>query len=97
MISRRQVIFVGCALTLGVASASVTSPSVAFPDMTKSLNASLVLLGWVLSANQIVGISALPLAGKANDTLGRKRGFTLSLSLFTAGSLLCALASNVSC
>jgi EmrB/QacA subfamily drug resistance transporter len=37
----------------------------------------------------------MPVTGKASDVFGRKTVFIVSLSLFTVGSLLCALAPNI--
>jgi EmrB/QacA subfamily drug resistance transporter len=63
--------------------------------MMTSFNTSLILAGWVLSVNQLIGTAAMPVAGKASDIFGRKSIFIVSLSLFTVGSLLCALAPNI--
>jgi MFS family permease len=95
MIPRRYLIFGGCAFILAVAAIGGTSPSVAIPEISISLGASMVSLSWVLFAQQISSIGVLPLAGKAGDVFGRKRVFLASLSLFTTASLLCALSTNI--
>lgn len=92
---RRYLIFACVSLALILAAISSSSVAVAFPVITSSFNSSLVLTGWVLSIYQLVATAAMPLAGKASDIFGRKVTFIVCLSLFTIGSLLCALAPNV--
>ncbi|MBI2957937.1 MAG: MFS transporter [Chloroflexi bacterium] len=91
----RYLIFAVANLTMVFVAMAHTSVAVAFPVMTEELNASLVLTGWVLGAYQLVMVAAVPLAGKAADTMGRKRVFVASLALFTGGSLLSAVAPNI--
>jgi EmrB/QacA subfamily drug resistance transporter len=74
---------------------SGTAISVAFPVITSSFGASLILAGWVLSSYQLVATATMPLAGKAGDIFGGKLIFMVSLSVFTIGSLLCAVAPNI--
>jgi EmrB/QacA subfamily drug resistance transporter len=83
---------------LGLILAGITNSavSVAFPVMTKSFNASLVQAGWILSIFQLACIIVMPLAGKACDVFGKKFTIILSISLFASGSLLCAIAPNIS-
>lgn len=91
----RYLVFVSISLVLLLSGISNTSVAVAFPIMTSSLGTSLILAGWVLSAYQLVVTVTLPLAGKVSDAFGRKRTFMVFLSLFTVGSLLCAIAPNI--
>lgn len=86
--------FVVAMMTLLVAINS-TSVSVAFPDLTASFNSSLILAGWVLSIYQLIGIIAMPLAGKASDILGGKVAFLIAVFCFVIGSLLCAVAPTI--
>lgn len=72
-----------------------TAVAVAFPVLTDSLSASIVLAGWVLSIYQLVGIISMPLAGKASDIVGKKISFIISVFSFTLGCLLCAVAPNI--
>lgn len=91
----RYLLFALVSLPLVLASISSTSVAVAFPVMTSSFNASLILAGWVLSIYQLVFTAAMPLAGKASDVLGRKNTFLLCLSFFCLGSFLCAVSPNI--
>lgn len=91
----RYLVFATVSLVLLLAGINSTAIAVAFPVMTSSFDASLILAGWVLSAYQLVIAAIMPLAGKLSDAFGRKRTFIIFLSLFTIGSLLCAIAPNV--
>jgi EmrB/QacA subfamily drug resistance transporter len=94
-LSLRYVVFGLIAMALLVGSIAGSSVSVAFPVMITALNTSLILAGWVLSINQLIGTAAMPIAGKAADIFGRKAIFIGSISLFTIGSLFCALSPNI--
>ncbi len=91
----RYFVFATVILSLLLYSISMTAPAVAFPLITSSFDSSLVLAGWVLSIYQLAATAAMPLAGKAGDMLGGKLAFMISLILFTAGSLFCAIAPNI--
>lgn len=91
----RYFVFITVALGLLLASISGSAISVAFPEIRDSFDTSLILAGWVLSIYQLTATASMPLAGKAADIFGEKRFFLLSVGLFTAGSLFCALAPNI--
>ncbi len=65
---------------------------VALPSMETDLGFAAGDLQWVLSAYALTFGGLLLLGGRAADLLGRRRVFMLGLGLFTAASLLCALA-----
>jgi EmrB/QacA subfamily drug resistance transporter len=91
----RYLVFGLISVALLLGSIAGSSISVAFPNMIGALNTTLILAGWVLSVNQLIGTAAMPVAGKAADIFGRKTVFVASLSLFTIGSLACALSPNI--
>ena len=91
----RYLVFVAVSLSLLLSAISGTAIAVAFPVITSSFDASLVLAGWVLSIYQLVSTAAMPLAGKASDVFGKKFTFIISLLFFTIGSVLCAIAPNI--
>jgi EmrB/QacA subfamily drug resistance transporter len=92
---RKYLVFALISMALLLGSISGTSVSVAFPVIMTSFSTTLVIAGWVLSVNQLISTVAMPVTGKASDIFGRKSVFIISLSLFTLGSLLCALAPNI--
>jgi NTE family protein len=79
-----------------VAFVDATIVNIAFPDITHSFpGTSLSTLSWVLNAYNIVFAAFLMAAAGIADLLGRRRVFVFGLALFTAGSLLCAVAPSV--
>ena len=50
---------------------------------------------WVLTTYLVANAIVIPISGWLSDTIGRKRYFQLSIALFTASSLLCGLAPNL--
>jgi len=50
---------------------------------------------WVLTSYLVANAVILPISGWLSDVIGRKRFYMLSVGLFTAASLLCGLAPNL--
>lgn len=92
---RRYIVFIVGGLSFLLVAISGTAVAVAFPDITSSFNASLIMAGWVLSINQLASTAIMPLAGKAGDIFGGKRTFLISIAVFTLGSLFSALAPSI--
>ncbi len=83
------------ALGSAVAFVDATIVNIAFPNIERSFpGTSVSSLSWVLNAYNIVFAAFLVAAGRIADVLGRRRIFLLGLELFTAASLLCALAPS---
>jgi MFS family permease len=72
----------------------VTIVNVALPDIQRSLHASFADLQWVVDAYALTLAVLLLTAGSLADRYGRRRLFTVGLTVFTAGSLLCGLAQS---
>ncbi|MBI4322352.1 MAG: DHA2 family efflux MFS transporter permease subunit [Chloroflexi bacterium] len=68
---------------------------VALPSMLEDLQTNLSWLGWAITANLLSTTITMPLVGRVSDDLGRKRVFVAAALIFTAASLLAALAPNV--
>jgi len=68
--------------------------NVALPSIQEDLGFSQENLQWVISAYALVFGGFLLLGGRAADLVGRRRLFIAGLGLFTAASLLAALAWN---
>ncbi|WP_327422581.1 DHA2 family efflux MFS transporter permease subunit [Streptomyces sp. NBC_01230] len=70
--------------------------NVAVPALGDSFDgSSLASLSWVLNAYAIVFAALLVVAGRLADRYGHRRGFLLGLAVFTAASVLCAVAPGV--
>jgi EmrB/QacA subfamily drug resistance transporter len=72
----------------------VTIVNVALPDIERALDASLSDLQWVIDAYALSLAALLLTAGSLADLYGRRIVFAIGLSIFTAGSLLCGVASS---
>src|SRR4051794_4174790 len=83
-----RVVCVSTALLL----LNVAAPQVALEALASDLRASFTDLQWVLSGYALALAVFLLTAGSLADRFGRKRLFMSGLGLFSAASLLCALA-----
>src|SRR4051812_15477041 len=72
----------------------VTIVNVALPDIQTAFGASLSDLQWVIDAYALTLAALLLTAGSLADRLGRRKLFALGIVAFTAGSLLCGLATS---
>lgn len=92
---RRMLVLAICCMSLLIVSLDNTALNVALPSLQRDLGASVSGLQWTLDAYTVVIASLLMLAGSTADRVGRRRVFQTGLVLFTAGSLLCALAPSL--
>jgi EmrB/QacA subfamily drug resistance transporter len=72
----------------------LTIVNVALPTIGRDLHFSESGLQWVVTAYGLTFGGLLLLGGRAADLLGRRRIFMFGLTVFTAASLACGLASN---
>jgi EmrB/QacA subfamily drug resistance transporter len=76
----------------GMAFLDSTVVNVALPDIGRDLGASTSGLQWILNGYLLTLASLILLGGSLGDRYGRRRIFVLGIGLFTAASLLCAVA-----
>jgi EmrB/QacA subfamily drug resistance transporter len=84
---------VGAAFFMTILDVAIVN--VALPSIERDLKVTEVTVQWVLIAYAITFGGFLLLGGRMADLLGRKRIFIVGLLLFTAASLVCALANNI--
>ncbi len=70
--------------------------SVALPAMQSDLNTSVRGAQWIANAYLLTLGALILVGGAAGDRYGRRRIFTLGITLFAATSIVCGLAPNVS-
>src|ERR1700760_4335183 len=88
----RTVLWIA-SLGAAVAFVDATIVNIAFPNIARSFAGTPISsLSWVLNAYNIVLAAFLIAGGRIADLLGRRRLFIFGLELFTAASLLCAIA-----
>ncbi|MFG1604691.1 MFS transporter [Actinoplanes sp. NPDC049265] len=79
-----------------VSSLDLFVVNVALPEVGRDFGGtSLGTLSWVLNAYAIVFAALLVISGRLADRSGHRRGFIVGLAVFTAGSVLCAVAPSV--
>src|SRR5919106_1558298 len=71
-----------------------TIVNVALPSIKEDLDFTQSNLAWVVNAYLIAFGGLLLLAGRLGDLIGERRIFMIGLGIFTAASLLCALAES---
>lgn len=71
-----------------------TIVNIALPTMIEQFAISLKTAAWVLNAYTMTVAILLIFMGKLADLYGKKRLFSLGLTLFMLSSLVCALAPN---
>jgi EmrB/QacA subfamily drug resistance transporter len=92
---RRIGVLLICSMSLLIVGLDVTIVNVALPSIGRDFGASVSGLQWTVDAYTLVLASLLMLSGSTADRLGRKRTFVVGLLVFSAGSLLCSLAPNL--
>ena len=92
---RRLLILVICSMSLLIVGLDVTIVNVALPAIHSSLGASVSGLQWTIDAYTLTIAVLLMLSGSTADRIGRRKVFQIGLVVFSAGSLLCALAPTL--
>jgi EmrB/QacA subfamily drug resistance transporter len=72
----------------------ISAVNVALPDLAKELNIARADIGWTITSYSLIFGSLLLFGGRAADLLGRRRVFLTGLGVFTASSLVTALAGD---
>src|ERR1700678_4727778 len=72
----------------------LTIVNVSLPTIGRALHFSETNLQWVATAYALAFGGLLLLGGRAADLLGRRRVLMVGLTLFTAASLACGLATD---
>jgi MFS family permease len=85
-------------LTLGTLDSGLEQSIIiaALPRLGLHYHASTIAIAWLATAFLLSATVAAPLLGRLGDLFGKRRLLLVSLSAFTLGSLLCALAESVS-
>lgn len=92
---RKGVILGVLCVALFIAMLDNVVVSNALPTIDRDLGAGVSGLQWVMEAYSLVFAAFLLTGGTLGDRYGRRRVFLVGLSLFTAGSALCALSGSL--
>ena len=91
--TRWMALYVLCAGMLMIVL-DATIVNVALPSIQDDLGFSQSNLAWVVNAYLIAFGGLLLLSGRIGDLIGRRRIFLIGLAVFSAASLLCAVADS---
>ncbi len=84
-----------CILASVMAILDTTVVSVAQRTFIAEFGSTQAIVAWTMTGYTLALATVIPLAGWAADRFGTKRLFIGSVLWFTLGSLLCAMASNI--
>ena len=90
---RWLALYVLCAASLMIVL-DVTIVGVALPSIQDDLGFSKTSLAWVVNAYLLTYGGFLLLGGRLGDLFGHRRLFLIGITLFTAASLVCGLATT---
>src|ERR1044071_2037658 len=89
-----RTILMSLLLTMFLAALDQTIVATALPTIGRQFN-DVGNLSWVITAYLLASTAVAPVFGTLSDIYGRRVMITVSLVLFTAGSILCAIAPNM--
>src|ERR671929_547817 len=90
--ARRWRIWSVVMIGLFMALIDVTIVNISIPQLERDLHAPVDTVSWVLNAYNIMFAVLLVSMGRLADQFGRRRFFIIGMSIFTVGSLLCAIS-----
>ena len=92
--TQRWTLAVVCAAT-AMLMLDIAVVNTALSDIAADLNTGLSGLQWVVDAYTLALAAVVLTAGSLADRFGRRRLFTIGLSIFTVSSLACAAAQDI--
>src|ERR1700710_1028601 len=90
-----RTILMSLLLTMFLAALDQTIVATALPTIGRQFN-DVSNLSWVITAYLLASTAVAPVFGTLSDIYGRRAMIIAALSLFIVGSILCALAPNMS-
>jgi EmrB/QacA subfamily drug resistance transporter len=90
-----RTILLSLMLTMFLAALDQTIVATALPTIGRQFQ-DVSNLSWVITAYLLASTAVAPVFGTLSDIYGRRAMIIAALSLFIAGSILCALAPNLS-
>src|SRR5258705_7805112 len=92
--SEVRTILMSLMLTMFLAALDQTIVATALPTIGRQFQ-DVTNLSWVITAYLLASTAVAPVFGTLSDIYGRRAMIILAMSLFVAGSVLCALAPNM--
>ncbi|WP_341869541.1 DHA2 family efflux MFS transporter permease subunit [Nocardioides seonyuensis] len=93
----KSVLMVAGVVVLGAIMSilDITVVSVALNTFQEEFDATAADVAWTMTGYTLALASVIPLTGWAADRFGTKRLYLVAVTLFTAGSVLCAMATSL--
>ncbi len=93
----RGVLMVAGVVVLGAIMSilDITVVSVALETFQREFDATAADVAWTMTGYTLALAAVIPMTGWAADRFGTKRLYLLAVALFTAGSVLCAMADSL--
>ena len=89
-----RTILISLMLTMFLAALDQTIVATALPTIGRQFH-DVTSLSWVITAYLLASTAVAPVFGTLSDIYGRRAMIIAALSLFIAGSMLCAVAPNM--
>src|ERR1700738_4384618 len=89
-----RTILMSLMLTMFLAALDQTIVATALPTIGRQFQ-DVSSLSWVITAYLLASTAVAPVFGTLSDIYGRRAMIIVALSLFIAGSVLCAMAPNL--
>ena len=89
-----RTILISLMLTMFLAALDQTIVATALPTIGRQFG-DAASLSWIITAYLLASTAVAPVFGTLSDIYGRRAMIIVSLSLFMAGSLMCAVAPNM--
>jgi DHA2 family methylenomycin A resistance protein-like MFS transporter len=93
--SRKWFVLLATSIMIMLANLDMTITNVALAHITDNLHASINQAQWIITSYLLATVLFFTIFGKLADIYGRKRIFMIGIFLFTCGSLLAALSTNI--
>ncbi len=93
--SRKWYVMTAVAMGTLLATIDGSIVNVALPTLVRELNTDFATVQWVVLAYLLTVTTLLLSVGRLADMIGKKQIYTMGFIVFTLGSFLCGLASNV--
>eukprot|EP01113_Clastostelium_recurvatum_P044324 TRINITY_DN7474_c0_g1_i3.p1 TRINITY_DN7474_c0_g1~~TRINITY_DN7474_c0_g1_i3.p1 ORF type:complete len:481 (+),score=139.55 TRINITY_DN7474_c0_g1_i3:91-1533(+) len=91
---RFALLFLGLCLTIFLAALDQSIVSTAVPKITSDFG-SIAQIPWVTTAYLLTVTAFQPIYGRMSDTFGRKPTLMFAIVIFEFGSLMCAVAQDI--
>ncbi|WP_096188285.1 MDR family MFS transporter [Evansella halocellulosilytica] len=93
-ITKRPLVLAAVMLAMFMAAVEGTIVATVIPSIVSDLG-GFALFSWVFSAYLLMQVVTIPIYGKLSDIFGRKLVFSIGITIFLFGSIMCGLAPSI--